>query len=72
MDTKKILEFRAHYEYMPEEEIALLHANPHLSEEAKVALNEVIHARKIDLAKIRQEEAEEEFQIDEKDRKSVV
>ena len=71
MDMRKVTTLTAHYKNMNEDEIALLHANPNLTDEARLALNNVISTRKIDLATIRQEDAEEQFQIDES-RKRIV
>ena len=66
MNMDSVADFTNHYQSMSDDEIALLHANPNLTNEARAALNSVIRVRKIDFATIRQEQAEEEFQIDEK------
>ena len=62
MDEQKILQFIAHYRTLPEEALAQLHARSDtLTEEAGVALDRTISARRINLLQMAQDEAEQDF-----------
>jgi predicted Fe-S protein YdhL (DUF1289 family) len=73
MDSQELERLVAHYTKMEDDEIANIHANwENLTDEARAAVLRVIVNKKVDLAKIRQEDAEDAYQQDEGRKKSLV
>jgi len=66
MDSQEFERLVAHYKNMSNDDIASIHANmKNLTDEARAAIIKVIENQKIDLARIRQEDAEDAFQLHE-------